>query len=85
MTLILVAIESIVIFIGFFYLIHLVSHLRNSRQMQAYFDLIDRMNGEVLLSDTLFKNMRVLGVITKAQQQALTDRMESKEDDEQES
>ena len=79
---IIAAIEGLIILIAFFYLVHLVSHIRNAARMQSYFNLIDRMNGEVLLSDTLFKNMRILGVLTKKQEKTLVERLGGKEQEE---
>ena len=63
---VLTALLSIAILIAFFYLVHLVSHIKNILQYQIYWDLRDRG-----FSDRGLEDLRIKGVITRVMEKEL--------------
>ena len=70
---IITAIVSLIILIGFFYLVNMVSHIRNILRVQTYW-----MLGDKQLSDDAVKSLRVQGVITKKMENALKQGIDNK-------
>ena len=65
------AIEGIIILIGFFYLINMVSHMRNGMRLQVYFFLMESIQEGSDLTEIDIKNWRIRGVLSKAQEAQL--------------
>ena len=71
MFLLLAAVEGLVVLVAFFYLIHLVSTIRNGQQVRAYWLLKVQLGELPDVSEDSFKRLSALGVINKQQAHAL--------------
>ena len=76
------AVLSIVVLIAFFYLVHLVSHIRNAVRVQVYTRIVERMETGMFYDSVEFENMRRLGVLTDEQAEALVKRNNYGKDEE---
>ena len=74
----LTAIEGLIILIAFFYLVNMVSHIRNIQRTLMYILVVDKLDSEIGWSEGMFDNMRRMGVITKTQETALKSRLEKR-------
>ena len=62
------AIEGIVVLIGFFYLIHLVSHQRNIMRQQIYMELLDYVDADTRFpTENDLKEWQRMGIVDKKQ------------------
>ena len=75
----LAAVEGLVVLVAFFYLIHLVSTIRNGQQVRAYWLLKVQLGELPDASEDSFKRLSALGVISKQQAYALKELLGDKE------
>ena len=68
---ILTGILSIAILIAFFYLVHLVSHIRNILRAHTYWDIVADAGNKIVLTEIDLKNLQRMGIISDQQRSAL--------------
>jgi len=75
----LAAVEGLVVLVAFFYLIHLVSTIRNGLQVATFWQLLQEIEVKHIVDEDGIKALSALGVINKQQAYTLKQKLTEKE------